>query len=312
MKDVSTAFSYDLTNLTRDVWLEKLDDTAEDFGHFEPVSPHHNAAFIDAGRTLFVCFEDIETIRAQNPGAAPLGWSFARESNWSSLTLLAPKPDDWFRHPAVFGYFDRIIDDGFFDDFDQVLFYGAGPAGYAAAAFSVAAPDAQVLLIQPQASLDMEIAGWDRRFPKARRLDFKTRYGFAPDMVELAQRVTVVYDPDIIEDAVHAQMFSGANTTHLRAPYIDRNAAGHFNTMGILAPMIRDAMNSALTPTAFAQYWRVRQRYLPYLRAMFHRLNDEGKHPRLLARLCRKVGGRGRRPMFAEKFEELRKRGIKL
>ena len=50
------------------------------------------------------------------------------------------KGDTWFRDNRVYGYFDRLIADGFFEDFDTVIFYGAGSCGYAAAAFSVAAP----------------------------------------------------------------------------------------------------------------------------------------------------------------------------
>ena len=41
---------------------------------------------------------------------------------------------------AVYGFFDQILDDGFFDEFDTIIFYGAGPCGYAATAYSVAAP----------------------------------------------------------------------------------------------------------------------------------------------------------------------------
>jgi hypothetical protein len=43
------------------------------------------------------------------------------------------------------------VDDGFFDEFEQVIFYGSGSSGYAAAAFSVAAPGATVIAVQPQA-----------------------------------------------------------------------------------------------------------------------------------------------------------------
>jgi hypothetical protein len=48
----------------------------------------------------------------------------------------------------------------FFDDFDRVLFYGGGAAGCAAVAFSVAALDALVLVIQPQATLCRRQADW--------------------------------------------------------------------------------------------------------------------------------------------------------
>ena len=65
----------------------------------------------------------------------------------------------WFRYPKVHAYFNRLVDDGFFDDLDKVVFYGAGPCGYAAATFSVAAPGATVVAIQPQATLDPRVTG---------------------------------------------------------------------------------------------------------------------------------------------------------
>ena len=65
-----------------------------------------------------------------------------REHRWSHMALISDS-DTWFRDPAVYGWFDRLVDEGFFDEFDRVLFYGAGPCGYAAAAFSVSAPGAQ-------------------------------------------------------------------------------------------------------------------------------------------------------------------------
>ena len=77
---------------------------------------------------------------------------------------------------------------GFFDDFDHVVFYGAGPCKYAAAAFSVAAPAATVDAIQPQTTLDPRITDWDDRYMKMRRTDFTSRYGYAPDMLDAAEQ----------------------------------------------------------------------------------------------------------------------------
>lgn len=138
MKDTA-AFTYDLDGLDRAAWVARIEDIAEEFGYAEPVGPDYSALLIDAGRTLLVTFESVGGIRRNKDGNAPMGWGFVSSHGWSSLTLMSDAELDWFRHPSAFGYFDRMIDDGFFDDFDQVLFYGAGSAGYAAAAFSVAA-----------------------------------------------------------------------------------------------------------------------------------------------------------------------------
>lgn len=312
MKDMKVVFEFDLEDLDRGGWTRRVEEISDEYGHAEPVGPNHNAYFIDAGRTLLVTFESVAGIRRANDDSAPLGWQFVQSHGWSSLTLMSDVEVDWFRAPAVFGYFDRMIDDGFFDDFDQVLFYGAGAAGYAAAAFSVAAPDARVLAIQPQATLEVSRSRWDRRFPEARRSDFVSRFGYAPMMVETAEDVWIIHDPSIIEDAMHAQLFAGENTTQLTCPYIGPDADRAFLSMDILPELIEQAMAGELTPATYALLWRARQTHMPYMRTLFHRLEMAETHPRLLARLCRKLAAGGRRPMFAKKLEELEAEGVTL
>jgi len=312
MKDTATAFEYNLTNLSRSNWTTQIEDIADDFGDSEPVGADHTALLIDAGRSLMVSFESVATVRGQNDGAAPIGWGFVQSHGWSSLTLLANNDPDWFRTPAIYGYFDRMIDDGFFDDFDQILFYGAGAAGYAAAAFSVCAPETQVLVIQPQSTLDPARAKWDRRFPQTRRLDFKTRFGYAPLMVETADKVTVIHDPSILEDAMHAQMFDAPNTTHLTCPYIGPDAQRAMRSMDFLPDLIEQAMDGTLEPASYAELWRARHQFLPFLRTLMHRVEGTERHDRLLARLCRHVGADGKRPLFQEKFAALEAKGVTL
>lgn len=310
MKDIAAAFDYTLVDLELSEWTDQVDTIADDFGYSEPVGPNHTAVLIDAGRTLLVSFETVPKVRKHNDGKAPLGWGFVQSHGWSSLTLLAKAETDWFRHPAVFGYFDRLIDDGFFDDFDQILFYGAGAAGYAAAAYSVAAPEARVLAIQPQATLDPARARWDQRYMETRRLDFSTRFGYAPMMVETAERLTILHDPSVIEDAMHASLFHGDNTSHLSCPYLGPNADRALNAMDVLPEIIELAMDDDLTRASFATLWRARRGHGPYLRTLMHRLDADERHERLLLRLCRYMDATTNRPAFRKKLAELEARGV--
>ena len=104
-----------------------------------------------------------------------------------------------------------LVYDEFFDDFNQVVFYGAGPRGYAAAAFSVAAPGATIAAPQPQATLDPRVTEWDDRHLKIRRTHFTSLYGYAPDMLDAAKQAYVIYDPYERLDAAHAAMFTRSN-----------------------------------------------------------------------------------------------------
>ena len=173
-------------------WLAQLDAIGDEKGYFQTVGPHHWALFVDEAPTLLVSFETKDNLRAR-PGQLPVAHAIAAKHGWSHLCLIADGPT-WYRDPAVYGYFDRLVDDAFFEDFDRVLFFGAGQGGYAAAAFSVTAPGASVLLMNPRATLNPTIARWDNRDRAARRLDFTSRYGYAPDMIEGAGKVFVLHE----------------------------------------------------------------------------------------------------------------------
>jgi hypothetical protein len=190
--------------------------------------------------------------------------------------------DTWFRDPAVWGFIDRLIDDAFFEDFDRVVFYGAGMGGYAAAAFSVAAPGAVVLTLAPQASLAPDHAEWDRRFPAARRLDFASRFGFAPDMVDGAGAVFLLYDPWQQVDAVHAAMFRGPNLTRLRARHIGRDPQAELARLGILRPLLDAACTGTLDAGLFHRLWRARRSNPHYLGRLVARVQGQNRPYRLV------------------------------
>ncbi|MEC8666986.1 MAG: phosphoadenosine phosphosulfate reductase, partial [Pseudomonadota bacterium] len=165
----------DLTGLDKSGWTDRIMDEAQARGAADRLGRRHFAAFVKAGPVLLVSFETVQGMRSLTESARPLGWLMSQKMGWSSL-LLASDGDTWFRDKDVYAYFDQLVDDGFFDEFDRVIFYGAGPCGYAAAAYSVTAPGARVLAVQPQATLDPAVAEWDDRFTDMRRLDFTSRY----------------------------------------------------------------------------------------------------------------------------------------
>ena len=131
---------------SRAEWLARIDAVGEEAGYFQTVGARHWAFFADESPTLLVTFETVDAIRA-TPDQLPQGHAIAAAHGWSHLCLIADG-ETWYRDEAVYRYFDRLVDDAFFEDFDHVAFYGAGMAGYAACAYSVAAPGAT-----PQQSL---------------------------------------------------------------------------------------------------------------------------------------------------------------
>ncbi|MCR8726811.1 phosphoadenosine phosphosulfate reductase [Frigidibacter sp. ROC022] len=299
----------ELAGLDDSAWLEALDAIAEERGYFEPVGPDHAACFTDEGPVLLVTFETMTAARAR-PDQLPQGFSLADARGWSQLTILA-RDETWFRDRRVYGYFDRLVDDGFFEDFDRVIFYGAGMCGYAACAFSVAAPGATVLAVQPYATLDPLRAGWDRRHRDKRRLNFTDRYGFAPHMIEAADRAFLFYDPQVDADAIHASFFTCPNTSLVRMPMLGDNIASDLVRMQVLDTLLDEAAEG-LRPAAIHRALRARKRYLPYLRNLIGRLRDSGQWMRLAKvtrLLTERYGGRRFQKLHDEALTRLKAAG---
>jgi hypothetical protein len=297
MAEESLTIASSLTGMNRRAWLEAVARIVEEDGYSEPLGRRHQAIFVEEGTTLLVTFETLQGIQALSELAQPLGWEMVKSEGWSHL-CLASDGDTWFRDPAVYGYFDRLVDDGFFDEFDRVLFYGAGPCGYAAAAYSVAAPGATVLAIQPQATLDPRITEWDPRFADMRARDFTSRYGYAPDMLEAAEAAFVLYDPREALDAMHAALFTRPNVTKLRMRFMGDALQTDLLDMGLWEDLLTGAAEGHLNAESFAQLYRARRDYRPYLRNLLQTLDRAGRDA-LTLMLCRNVTGRMRARMFS-------------
>lgn len=294
------AISADLSDAQ---WQEALRGIAERDGYFSNLGRKHIAVFVErAHHTLFVSFETLFGIRSASESGLPIGFDVSENRNWSHLTLVTEN-QDWFRERTLFEYFDRLVDYGFFEEFDNVIFYGAGMCGYAAAAFSVTAPGATVLLISPQATLDRAISQWDTRFPISRRLEFTSRYGYAPDMLEAAGDAFILYDPDESEDAMHASLFRGTNVHHHR---YRRGSAGAIDAdlraMALISHFVDFAETGDLSSARLANLLRRRKRHVPYLRALLARVLAE-ERPALTAMLCRAVLATQSIPRFAHHLE---------
>lgn len=294
--------------LDRAGWLSLLREMGEDSGSFDALGEHHWAIFNEDGPTLVISFDRLEDIEALEPGKMPHVFGQATHNGWSHLSLIS-EGETWYRDPAVFAYLDKLVDESFFDNFDRVVFYGAGMGAYAAAAFSVASPGATVLAVQPRASLDPDIAGWDTRNLQARRLNFTKRYGYAPDMIEGAAQVFTLHDPYMRLDAMHVALFRKPFVTNLKARFLGENVATALTEMGVLPKLVKAACDGKLTAKTYTMLWRERRNFGGYLRWILRACADAGK-PKREAMVCRSVTTRMRAPGFRKHLENLEKSGV--
>lgn len=290
--------------------MHLLRQMGEESGSFEMLGAHHFAVFNDDSPTLLVTFDTLDAVLACAPGQMPACFSLATQNGWSHLSLIC-NGDTWYRDPAVYAYFDRLVDDAFFEDFDRVVFYGAGMGAYAACTFSVAAPGATVLAVQPRATLDPSIAGWDQRYRQHRRLNFSDRYGYAPDMVDGAAKVFVILDPTQAEDAMHAALFRAPHVQPLRCRFMGGDINLALEEMNLLKPLLNAAVEDGLHPALFYRLWRARRNNIRFLRLMLTAA-IKARKPAREAGICRSVNRRMRAPGFRRHLAELEARGAVL
>lgn len=285
-------------------WRVNLEKIGAKEGFFRSLGPDHSALFVGRGDTLIVTFENLDHVYERGVDRLPWGHGFVASNGWSMLGMMA-HDWTWYRDGEVCAFFDELRDSGFFGRFRKVVFYGASMGGYAAAAFSAAAPGATVILISPQATLSRDIAPWETRYRRARRRDFAGAYGYAPDMTRTADRVYLFHDPTAPLDAMHAALFSGDNVTRFRCRYFGHRIASMWVRIGILKPIIHQCVDGTVTPASVYRLMRGRRGDLKYQRAMLARLQQAGR-PGLTAILCEAILARHRAPKFRRALKAAR------
>ena len=262
---------------TRAEWQDRMAEIGKMHGFFDRLGRDHFALYVQEGDTLLVSFDEVARVVANGAEALPVGFEAVRKREWSMLSILADGRT-WFRDSGIYSFFDKLIDEDFFDSFERVIFLGTGPmCAYAAAAFSVASPGCSVLLMSPAATLNREAAPFELRFRAAWRKCFTDRYGYAPDMLEGASAAYVIYDPQEILDAAHAALFNGKTTHRLRfrgaGPSILPLLEPHSN----LDRILKATANGRMTQLRFSQITRrLRQTNQTYLERLLARAEDRG------------------------------------
>lgn len=284
-------------------WFDRIRALAEEEdGSLSPLGPRHWALYLEAGAQLLVTFDTIEAAQ-QRPGGLPRMQDFASLMGWSYLCILSDGRT-CFRDPAVYGHFDARVMEGFFDDFDRVLFYGAGLDGHAAAAFSVAAPGATVLTVAPRATMAPTRVPFETRDKDTRRLDFSTRYGFAPDLVRGAGEVWILRDPCHMPDAAQAAMFHGRHVKVLNLRRLGERSEAVLIDLDILPQLLSAAMKGELTEGLFARLWRARRGHGGYLKQLVL-ANSAPQHESRAHAICANVSRRTGSAAFRRRLQAM-------
>ena len=257
-------------------WDRIAKELAGDKGWFRPGTNGHSFLYMPrSSDTLVVTFDNLDIAMTKREDRRPWGYSFIKDQGWSMLGVLAGGWT-WYREQWVSDQFDQLKDEGFFKQFKRVVFYGASMGGYAACAFSSAAPGCDVVAISPQSTVDKNVVPWESRYKVVWDRDFSGKYGDASKVSQAANRVSILYDPYEPLDAQHAARFTGNNVQHLRAPLLGHRLGSSLNQMGILSPIILGALDGSLTSHEYYKLLRTRKDSPRYQRELFNRAVDKG------------------------------------
>ncbi|RVV98852.1 phosphoadenosine phosphosulfate reductase [Mesobaculum littorinae] len=267
------------------------------------LNPAHFVRFERRGPQLLVSFDVVydrdAPLKDRRARLDPL----AHDHDWSVLSLTS-QGNTWFRAPEIVTFFDALVDGTLLDQFDDVLFYGAGSGGHAALSYALTAPMSRVLALAPQATLDPRMASWDTRFRSAEDIDFASRYLPSPGNLAASEQVYVAFDPLQEEDARHAALLSGPTTLELRCRRMGPRLEDRLTEMGKLDDIVAAAMTGDLDGPGFYTALRTRRDDSAYLRRIVARLIEDDR-PWLEALVVRNIAQRTGRTRYLRRFERL-------
>lgn len=212
--------------------------TAEKNGHYRQMERHF-AAFFARSNRLVVTFDHMKSRDAPSP-RFPWCYDILEARGISHLGLMMSRRNDWFRHRDLFDYFDELSATGFFEQFEDVLFYGSSMGGFGACAYASAAPGARVLVMIPQSTLSPTLAPHETRYDRGyARGDWDDpRYIDGADGVAAAAHAQIIYDPYFADDRLHAERLVGPNVHHLRTFFAGHKATRALQFGGVLEPLL--------------------------------------------------------------------------
>ena len=269
-------------------WRENFQKAAGENGFFEELSHEHRALFVPKGNVLVVAFENLDDARQNPDNRLPWGMDFLTSRGWSALGIMA-HGHTWYRDPAIARFFDRLREEGFFEQFKRVVFYGVSMGGYAATAYASACPGSDVLVVNPQATLSRDVTlGWETRFKPAWKRDYDGPYGFGPDGVRQARKVRIFYDPKIAADALHVALYQGSNIEKYRCRHHGHGMLTTWRHMGVLSQIITGCIEDTLTQQEIYTLLTARKRNPFFQKRMLNYLLTTGR-PYWLAQYCNAV-----------------------
>jgi pimeloyl-ACP methyl ester carboxylesterase len=250
---------------------------------FVKAMTRHTALFYQrSNRTLVVTFDNMKSRETPSP-AYPWGYDFLAKQDYSHLGIVMRRRNDWFRHKDLANFFDTLRDDGFFNAFKHVVFYGSSMGGYGALAYASASPGARVVAFSPQTSLDPAHARFETRYRNGfARGDWSGPYLDGAYEARTANSVTVFYDPYERIDCSHVSRLEvNTQLNRMKMPFAGHDTMRRLAMQEILPEICLLALEGKLTAKDFNIMLRAHRGVQAVARKSLNLAIDKG-HPKLV------------------------------
>lgn len=229
----------------------------------------HFVTYFKRGSACVVTFDNMKS-REIKPPRYPWGYGVMEENNYSHLGVMMSRRNDWFRHEQLWDFFDELSETGFFDQFENVVFYGSSMGGYGALTYSSAVPRARAVAFVPQTSLSHDHVPWESRYRRAfQRGNWSSeRYADAAALVPSIARAQIFYDPFLEPDRRHADRLKFDNVDHFHCPFMGHRVPRFLRHFKILKPIMKESFEGGLTQQRFSDLMRFRRDSIAWVREL--------------------------------------------
>ena len=258
-------------------------EAAADAQRFLVLGEQANLWFEGQADVLIISFDNLATIDEGWPRGP---WFLQRLTAMGYSVLgVQSHAKDWFRAPTAPDLLRKLEETGFFRRFRKVVMIGASMGGFSALNFAPLIPEARVLAFSPQSTMNKRIAPFEARFPFAVRKSNWEDIAFldAAAAVPYIRKVTLLYDPFVVEDKAHAERLSGPNVQLLRVPHCTHEAIRVVLKSGAVQGLIRAIVEDDVVGPQFWVDFRARKSVAKWQRALLAELITR-KHPKLAIR----------------------------
>lgn len=214
--------------------------------------------FAPRSKRLVVSFDNLHSAREEGQ-RWPWGMKALYQDLGCSVLGVMAVERNWYRDDFVHDSFEALRDQKFFDQFDEVLFYGTSMGAFAALVYQACAPGSNVLAIAPQSTMDRAILPNEDRWGWTQKLDWTGRFNDAAKDVDKAANITIIADPYFKPDFDQVSRIQGDNVTWLKTPFMGHQLPNAFHVMEILKDILVAGVGGTLTPDLFYKLFRARR-----------------------------------------------------